>query len=230
MRRQPCPEPVYHRSGSQSHKVTGAMVQLTAMSLRAGAMDTTSHGVCAAGERDGQEKPTTSPPQVTPGASTAPVGVLLEEISVIHPPVMSLNDLFTPPKNPEHQRVLSHRPNNHQVPRSHNPLQHNQLTWLNSPALDTHQPHDNFVLHYRYISPQNMNMLKHPIMFWHACEKKKPMATKTTACQWQLLHAHTKLNYILLKRDIIMAFVSPHPSPSPIPLQNKGEISTRIKH
>lgn len=75
-----------------------------------------------------------------------------------------------------------------------------------------------------------MNMLKHPIMFWHACEKKKPMATKTTACQWQLLHAHTKLNYILLKRDIIMAFVSPHPSPSPIPLQNKGEISTHIKH
>ena len=48
------------------------------------------------------------------------------------------------------------------------------------------------------------------------------MATKTTACQWQLLHAHTKLNYILLKRDIIMAFVSPHPSPSPIPSQNKG--------
>lgn len=60
--------------------------------------------------------------------------------------------------------------------------------------------------------------------------KKKPMATKTTACQWQLLHAHTKLNYILLKRDIIMAFVSPHPSPSPIPHKIKGEISTHIKH
>jgi len=53
------------------------------------------------------------------------------------------------------------------------------------------------------------------------------MATKTTACQWQLLHAHTKLNYILLKRDIIMAFVSPHPSPSPIPSQNtRGNINT----
>lgn len=97
---------------------------------------------------------------------------------MIHPPVMFLNDLFTSSKNPEHQRVLAHRPNNHQVPRSHDLLQHNQLTWPNNPALDSHQPHDNFVLHYRYISPQNMNMLKHPIMFWHACKKKKAHGNK----------------------------------------------------
>lgn len=81
-----------------------------------------------------------SSPGNTRGFPLRPLGVLLEDFSVIHPPVMFLNDLFTSPKNPEHQRVLSHRPNNHQVPRSHNPLQHNQLTWLNSPALDTHQP------------------------------------------------------------------------------------------
>lgn len=156
--------------------------------------------------------------------------VLLEEILVIHPPVMFLNNLFTSSKNPVHQRILSHQPTNHQVPHLHHPLHHNQLTWTNNPTLDTHQPRDNLVLHYRYISPQNMNMLKHPIMFWHTCKKNQPMATKMTACQWQLLHAHTKLNYILLKKDIIMAFVSPHPSPSPIPSQNKGEISTHIKH
>lgn len=168
------------------------------------------------------------PPGNTRGFPVHPKSVLLEETSVIHLSVMLLNHLFTPSKNPEHQQVFSHWPNNHQVPHSHVPLQHSLFTWPNNPTLDTHQPHDNFVLHYRYISPQNMNMLKHPIMFWHACQKKKPMATKTTACQWQLLHAHTKLNYILLKRDIIMAFVSPHPHPFPPKI--KGEISTHLKH
>lgn len=164
----------------------------------------------------------------TRGFPLHPEGVLLEETSVMHPSVMLLSHLFTSSKNPEHQQVFFHWPNNHEVPHSHDPLPHSLFTWPNNPTLDTHQPHDNFVLHYRYISPQNMNMLKHPIMFWHACQKKKPMATKTTACQWQLLHAHTKLNYILLKRDIIMAFVSPHPHPFPPKI--KGEISTHLKH
>lgn len=179
----------------------------------------------------GRRNPPTGPPEVVLGPS--PCGVLLEQTSAIQPPVMFLNDLFTSSKNPEHQRILSHRPTNHQAPHLHDSFQQNWLTWLNNPVLDTHQPHDHFVLHYRYISPQNTNMLKHPIMFWHACKKKKkkkPMATKTTACQWQLLHAHTKLNYILLKRDIIMAFVSPHPSPSTSPSKIKGKISTHIKH
>lgn len=206
--------------GLRPHKLTGVSGSRGWRQLPMGCVDQVSEM--------GRRNPLTAN---TRGFLLLPMGVLLEETSVIHPPVTLSNNPFTSPKNPWHQWVLSHQPHNHQVPRSH----HSQLTWLSNPALDTHQSHDDYVLCYRYISPQNMNMLKHPIMFWHACKekkkrKKKPMATKTTACQWQLLHAHTKLNYILLKRDIIMAFVSPHPSPSPIPHKIKGEISTHIRH
>lgn len=182
------------------------------------------NGLPAPSRWDGQNKGTAGPPDDTAGLPTigCHAGGNLHDTSscaqTLHM-VMVLNDLFTSLKN---QQVLYHWPKQIAIRRC-------QLTWLIDPALETPQSNDSSVIHYRYISPQNMNMLKHPIMFWHAC-RKKPMATKTTACQWQLLHAHTKLNYILLKRDIIMAFVSPYPSPSPIPSWNKGKISTHITH
>lgn len=168
---------------------------------------------------------------ITPGNPRGfqlnPEGVLLEETLVIHPSVMLLNHLFYINKKIQSTSKFSFIDQTTTRYRTHTTLYSTacspgQITPLWTPTNPI------FVLHYRYISPQNMNMLKHPIMFWHACQKKKPMATKTTACQWQLLHAHTKLNYILLKRDIIMAFVSPHPHPFPPKI--KGEISTHLKH
>lgn len=68
---------------------------------------------------DGKEKPTQQSSQITPGFFPLhPEGVLLEETSVIHPSVMLLNHLFTSSKNPEHQQVFPHWPNNHQAPHS----------------------------------------------------------------------------------------------------------------
>lgn len=137
-------------------------------------MDMTSHGVCAPGKWDRQKKPTDV---CYPGSAkvfppyVVHVGKDLSDIPscVFKQPLYIIKQK----KKSEHHQVLSHWPNKHQAPCSCNPPQHKQLTWLSNPALDTHQPHDHFILHYRYISPQNMNMLKYPIMFWHACKKKK---------------------------------------------------------
>lgn len=144
--------------GLRPHKLTGVSGSRGWRQLPMGCVDQVSEM--------GRRNPLTAN---TRGFLLLPMGVLLEETSVIHPPVTLSNNPFTSPKNPWHQWVLSHQPHNHQVPRSH----HSQLTWLSNPALDTHQSHDDYVLCYRYISPQNMNMLKHPIMFWHACKEKK---------------------------------------------------------
>lgn len=65
-----------------------------------------------------------------------------------------------------------------------------------------------------------MNMLKHPIMFWHACQKKKAHGNKDDSLPMAAAARTHKIKLYSSEKGYYYGIC--FPSPSPIPSQNKG--------